>query len=118
MKLYEDVDLEQVAAESHGHVGSDIASLCSEAALQQVQWYICMYESTVQGKCVAIPTRTTSFSKEKGAALGGTRTHDTLLSRQSAQYNILLTLFTHALQGTCVLHGRPDHAFTNFIARC
>ena len=34
----------------------------------------------MQGKCIAIPTRTTSFSKEKGAALGGTRTHDTLLS--------------------------------------
>ena len=34
----------------------------------------------VQGKCItnkATPT-------EKGAALGGTRTHDTLLSRQSA----------------------------------
>ena len=46
-----------------------------------------MHESRVQGKCItnkAIPTRTTSFSKEKGAALGGTRTHDTLLSRQSA----------------------------------
>ena len=41
-------------------------------------------KSRVQGKCIAIPTRTTSFSKEKGAALGGTRTHDTLLSRQSA----------------------------------
>ena len=26
----------------------------------------------------------TFFPKEKGAALGGTRTHDTLLSRQSA----------------------------------
>ena len=38
----------------------------------------------VQGKCIATPTRTTSFSKEKGAALVGTRTHDTLLSRQSA----------------------------------
>ena len=33
----------------------------------------------VQGKCIATPTRTTPFSKEKGAALGGTRTHDTLL---------------------------------------
>ena len=32
----------------------------------------------------ATPTRTTSFSNEKGAALGGTRTHDTLRSRQSA----------------------------------
>ena len=38
----------------------------------------------VQGKCIATPTRTTPFSKEKGAALGGTRTHDTPLTRQSA----------------------------------
>ena len=47
---------------------------------------ICMNQG-VQGKCItnkAIPTRTTPFSKEKGAALGGTQTHDTLLSRQSA----------------------------------
>ena len=29
MKLHEDVDLEQVAAETHGHGGSDITSLCS-----------------------------------------------------------------------------------------
>ena len=36
MKLGRDVDLEQVAAECHGFVGSDLASLCSEAALQQV----------------------------------------------------------------------------------
>lgn len=36
MKLAPDVDLEQVAAETHGYVGSDVASLCSEAALQQV----------------------------------------------------------------------------------
>ena len=38
----------------------------------------------MQGKCIttnkAIPTRTTPFSKEKRAALGGTRTHDTLLT--------------------------------------
>ena len=33
------------------------------------------HESRVQGKCITIPTRITSFSKEKGAALGGTRTH-------------------------------------------
>ena len=37
MKLSDDVDLEQVAKESHGFVGSDLASLCSEAALQQVR---------------------------------------------------------------------------------
>lgn len=37
MKLGEDVDLEQIAAESHGYVGSDLASLCSEAALQQIR---------------------------------------------------------------------------------
>jgi len=27
----------QVAAETHGHVGSDLASLCSESALQQIR---------------------------------------------------------------------------------
>ncbi|KIM77417.1 hypothetical protein PILCRDRAFT_12055 [Piloderma croceum F 1598] len=36
MKLAEDVDLEQIAADTHGYVGSDIASLCSEAAMQQI----------------------------------------------------------------------------------
>ena len=34
----------------------------------------------VQGKCIATPTRTTPFSKEKEAALA----HDTPLTRQSA----------------------------------
>ncbi|GMS80961.1 hypothetical protein PENTCL1PPCAC_3136, partial [Pristionchus entomophagus] len=37
MKLGEDVDLEQVANECHGYVGADLASLCSEAALQQIR---------------------------------------------------------------------------------
>jgi transitional endoplasmic reticulum ATPase len=54
MKLTDDVDLEQVsklgsvfhaylthspqiAADTHGYVGSDIASLCSEAAMQQIR---------------------------------------------------------------------------------
>ncbi|XP_053676102.1 transitional endoplasmic reticulum ATPase TER94 [Anopheles nili] len=37
MKMADDVDLEQIAAESHGHVGADLASLCSEAALQQIR---------------------------------------------------------------------------------
>ncbi|CAM1321106.1 VCP (predicted), partial [Pycnogonum litorale] len=37
MKLSDDVDLEQIAAETHGHVGADLASLCSEAALQQIR---------------------------------------------------------------------------------
>uniref|UniRef100_A0A8D8XBT5 vesicle-fusing ATPase n=1 Tax=Cacopsylla melanoneura TaxID=428564 RepID=A0A8D8XBT5_9HEMI len=37
MKLNDDVDLFQIAAESHGHVGADLASLCSEAALQQIR---------------------------------------------------------------------------------
>jgi len=37
MKLGEDVDLEQVAAETHGHVGADLAALCSEAAIQQIR---------------------------------------------------------------------------------
>jgi len=29
--------LHQVAHETHGHVGSDLAALCSEAALQQIR---------------------------------------------------------------------------------
>jgi len=37
MKLEDEVDLEQIAAETHGYVGSDMASLCSEAALQQIR---------------------------------------------------------------------------------
>merc|ERR1712110_619427 len=37
MKLSDDVDLEQIASETHGYVGSDIAALCSEAALQQIR---------------------------------------------------------------------------------
>ena len=31
------LDLEQIASETHGYVGSDIASLCSEAAMQQIR---------------------------------------------------------------------------------
>uniref|UniRef100_A0A7E4UM96 vesicle-fusing ATPase n=1 Tax=Panagrellus redivivus TaxID=6233 RepID=A0A7E4UM96_PANRE len=37
MKLSDDVNLEQVANECHGYVGADLASLCSEAALQQIR---------------------------------------------------------------------------------
>jgi len=37
MKLGEDVDLEKIAGETHGYVGSDVASLCSEAAMQQIR---------------------------------------------------------------------------------
>merc|ERR1711936_315360 len=37
MKLHDDLDLEQAAAETHGHVGADLAALCSEAALQQIR---------------------------------------------------------------------------------
>ena len=34
---WDDVDLEQIASETHGYVGSDMASLCSEAAMQQIR---------------------------------------------------------------------------------
>lgn len=37
MKLADDVDLESLASETHGYVGADIASLCSEAAMQQIR---------------------------------------------------------------------------------
>lgn len=44
MKLGKDVDLEQIAAETHGYVGSDLASLCSEAALQQIREKMGMFD--------------------------------------------------------------------------
>ena len=37
MKLGTDVDLVQIGNETHGYVGADLASLCSEAALQQIR---------------------------------------------------------------------------------
>ncbi|MBN3314857.1 TERA ATPase, partial [Atractosteus spatula] len=37
MKLSDDVDLERIATETHGHVGADVAALCSEAALQAIR---------------------------------------------------------------------------------
>ena len=37
MKLDEGVELESVAAETHGYVGADLAALCTEAALQCIR---------------------------------------------------------------------------------
>ncbi|XP_047220511.1 transitional endoplasmic reticulum ATPase isoform X2 [Girardinichthys multiradiatus] len=37
MKLADDVDLEKIATETHGHVGADLGALCSEAALQAIR---------------------------------------------------------------------------------
>lgn len=37
MSLADDVNLEEIAKDIHGFTGSDIASLCSEAALQQIR---------------------------------------------------------------------------------
>ncbi|XP_018583527.1 transitional endoplasmic reticulum ATPase [Scleropages formosus] len=37
MKLSDDVDLERISTETHGHVGADLAALCSEAALQAIR---------------------------------------------------------------------------------
>jgi len=37
MRLADDLNLEIVAAETHGHVGADLAAICSEAALQQIR---------------------------------------------------------------------------------
>ncbi|ODV59822.1 AAA ATPase [Ascoidea rubescens DSM 1968] len=37
MKLADNIDLESIALETHGYVGSDLASLCSEAAMQQIR---------------------------------------------------------------------------------
>ncbi|KAB1227837.1 hypothetical protein CJ030_MR1G007059 [Morella rubra] len=37
MKLAEDVDLERIAKDTHGYVGADLATLCTEAALQCIR---------------------------------------------------------------------------------
>jgi len=37
MKLDDDVDLESIAAETHGYVGADVAALCTESALQCIR---------------------------------------------------------------------------------
>mmetsp|Transcript_2390 Transcript_2390/g.6785 ORF Transcript_2390/g.6785 Transcript_2390/m.6785 type:complete len:813 (-) Transcript_2390:537-2975(-) len=37
MKLHDDVDLEQLAKETHGYVGADIAALCTEAAMHTIR---------------------------------------------------------------------------------
>lgn len=37
MKLEENVDLEAIASETHGYVGSDLAQLCTEGALQCIR---------------------------------------------------------------------------------
>jgi transitional endoplasmic reticulum ATPase len=37
MKLDEDVDLSLIAKDTHGFVGSDVAALCTEAALQCIR---------------------------------------------------------------------------------
>jgi transitional endoplasmic reticulum ATPase len=37
MKLAEDVDLESISKQTHGHVGADLAALCTEAAMQCIR---------------------------------------------------------------------------------
>ena len=37
MKLSDDVDLSTVAKDTHGFVGSDLAAVCTEAALQCIR---------------------------------------------------------------------------------
>jgi transitional endoplasmic reticulum ATPase len=53
MKLDEDVDLEQVANETHGFVGADLAQLCTEAALtciREKMYLIDLEDETIPGE--------------------------------------------------------------------
>ena len=59
----------------------------------------------VQGKCIATPTRTAPFQRKNE---GGTRTHDTLLTRQSA----LPTAAQHVYYTTCYIHGSHLTSFS------
>ncbi|CAF4090491.1 unnamed protein product [Rotaria sp. Silwood2] len=55
MKLDGDVNLKQISNETHGYVGADLASLCSEAALQQIrekQHVIDLEEHTINAKAL------------------------------------------------------------------
>ncbi|KAG0288917.1 AAA ATPase cdc48 [Linnemannia gamsii] len=44
MKLSDNVDLELIASMIHGYVGSDIASLCSQASMQQIREKIGLFD--------------------------------------------------------------------------
>jgi transitional endoplasmic reticulum ATPase len=53
MKIGGDVNLEQISNETHGYVGADLASLCSEAALQQIRekkHFIHLEEQTINAE--------------------------------------------------------------------
>lgn len=49
------VDLEQIAAETHGYVGSDLAALCSEAALQQIREKMDLIDVEEVGPSLRLP---------------------------------------------------------------
>lgn len=56
VKLADDVDLEFLASETHGFVGADIASLCSEAAIEQIREkmdYIDLEEDTIDAEVLS-----------------------------------------------------------------
>jgi len=56
MKLANDVDLEVVASETHGCVGADLASICTEAALQCIREkmeYIDIDDDTIDAEILA-----------------------------------------------------------------
>ncbi|KAE9396669.1 hypothetical protein BT96DRAFT_996555 [Gymnopus androsaceus JB14] len=36
MKLADEIDLKQIATDTHSYIGSNVASLCSEATMQQI----------------------------------------------------------------------------------
>ncbi|GKV53592.1 hypothetical protein SLEP1_g60111, partial [Rubroshorea leprosula] len=44
MRLSEDVDLERVARDTHGYVGADLASLCTEAAMQCIREKLSLFD--------------------------------------------------------------------------
>ena len=79
MKLDDNVDLEQIASETHGYVGSDVASLCSEAAMQQIREkmdLIDLDEETIDAEVLNSLAVTMENFRVRGLA-AGTRRADT-----------------------------------------
>ncbi|GLU17758.1 hypothetical protein SLE2022_341140 [Rubroshorea leprosula] len=44
MRISEDVDLERIAKDTHGYVGADLASLCTEAAMECVREKLSLFD--------------------------------------------------------------------------
>ena len=64
MKLGDDVDLVQIGNKTHGYVGADSASLCSEAALQQIREKMDVIDKIIISANVSVNNQKSDFVSE------------------------------------------------------